>query len=33
LDSGKPFVDKGGTFERPIMNYLPMWALQPVSKL
>lgn len=32
LDSGKTFVDKGGMFERPIMNYQPMWELQPVSK-
>jgi hypothetical protein len=32
LDSGKPFVAKGGSFERPIMNYLPLWELQPVSK-
>ena len=33
LDSGKPFIDKGGTFERPIMNYLPMWELKPVSRV
>jgi hypothetical protein len=25
LDSGKQFVAKGATFERPIMNYLPLW--------
>jgi len=33
LDSAKPFLDKGGTFERPIMNYLPMWELKPVEKV
>ncbi|MGN5352097.1 hypothetical protein ACQ4P5_08120 [Ralstonia sp. L16] len=33
LDSAKPFLDKGGTFERPIMNYLPMWELKPVGKV
>jgi hypothetical protein len=32
LDSGKPFVAKGATFERPIMNYMPLWQLQPLSK-
>jgi hypothetical protein len=32
LDSGKEFVAKGATFERPIMNYVPLWQLQPVSK-
>lgn len=32
LDSGKPFVAMGGTFERPIMNYTTLWQLQPVSK-
>jgi hypothetical protein len=32
LDSGKAFVAKGATFERPIMNYMPLWQLQPVSR-
>jgi hypothetical protein len=32
LDSGKEFVAKGAAFERPIMNYVPLWQLQPVSK-
>ena len=32
LDSGKPFVAKGATFERPIMNYMTLWQLQPLSK-
>jgi hypothetical protein len=32
LDSGKEFVAKGATFERPIMNYMPLWQLQPPSK-
>jgi hypothetical protein len=27
LDSGKAFVQKGATFERPIMNYLTLWQL------
>ena len=31
LDSGKPFVAKGATFERPIMNYTTLWQLQPAS--
>lgn len=31
LDSGKPFVAAGGTFERPIMNYTTLWQLQPVK--
>jgi hypothetical protein len=32
LDSGKAFVQKGATFERPIMNYLPLWQVRgPVS--
>src|SRR6185437_5207323 len=30
LDLGKQFVDKGATFERPIMNYMTLWQLQPV---
>jgi hypothetical protein len=32
LDSGKEFVAKGATFERPIMNYMPLWQVQLVSK-
>lgn len=32
LGSGKPFVAKGATFERPIMNYATLWQLQPASK-
>lgn len=32
LDSGKAFVAKGATFERPIMNYMTPWQLQAVSK-
>jgi hypothetical protein len=32
LDSGKPFVAKGATFERPIMNYGTLWEIQPVAK-
>lgn len=32
LDSGKPFVAKGATFERPIMNYATLWQIQPVPK-
>ena len=32
LDSGKPFVAKGATFERPIMNYTTDWQLKPVPK-
>ena len=27
LDLGKVFVDKGATFERPIMNYATLWEL------
>lgn len=27
LDSGKVFVQHGATFERPIMNYLPLWQV------
>jgi len=27
LDLGKPFVEKGATFERPIMNYATLWQL------
>jgi hypothetical protein len=28
LDLGKIFVQKGVTFERPIMNYLTLWQLR-----
>lgn len=28
LDAGKVFVQKGATFERPIMNYLPLWQIR-----
>ena len=28
LDLGKSFVQKGATFERPIMNYLTLWQLR-----
>ena len=28
LDLGKPFVAKGATFERPIMNYATLWQLK-----
>jgi hypothetical protein len=28
LDSGKAFVQKGATFERPITNYLTLWQLR-----
>jgi hypothetical protein len=31
LDSGKEFVAKGATFERPIMNYATLWQLEPAS--
>ncbi len=27
LDLGKPFIAKGATFERPIMNYGTLWQL------
>src|SRR5581483_3109345 len=33
LDAGKPYVAKGATFERPIMNYTTLWQLQPVTKV
>lgn len=29
LDSGKEFVARGATFERPIMNYATLWQLRP----
>ena len=32
LDSGKDFIARGATFERPIMNYATLWQLQPASK-
>ena len=32
LDAGKQFVAKGATFERPVMNYVTLWQLQPASK-
>ena len=32
LDLGKEFVAKGAAFERPVMNYMTLWQLQPVSK-
>ncbi|WP_245442111.1 hypothetical protein [Mesorhizobium hawassense] len=32
LDSGKPFVDKGATFERPVMNYSTLWQMQSASR-
>jgi hypothetical protein len=28
LDLGKPFAEKGATFERPIMNYATLWQLK-----
>jgi len=28
LDLAKPFVAKGATFERPIMNYATLWQLK-----
>lgn len=27
LDLGKPFIEKGATFERPIMNYTTQWQI------
>ena len=32
LDSGKEFVAKGATFERPIMNYTTLWQAQSAKK-
>jgi hypothetical protein len=29
LDLGKVFVAKGAMFERPIMNYAPLWEIGP----
>jgi hypothetical protein len=31
LDLGKVFVSKGATFERPVMNYAPLWEIVPHS--
>jgi hypothetical protein len=31
LDLGKSFVQKGATFERPIMNYLTLWQLRGLA--
>lgn len=28
LELGKPFIAKGATFERPIMNYATLWQLK-----
>lgn len=28
LDLAKPFIEKGATFERPIMNYATLWQLK-----
>ena len=28
LDAGKAFVERGATFERPIMNYTTLWRLR-----
>jgi hypothetical protein len=28
LDLGKPFIAKGATFERPIMNYGTLWEVE-----
>jgi hypothetical protein len=32
LDAGKQFVAKGAVFERPIMNYMTLWQMQPVPR-
>ncbi len=29
LDSGKEFIAKGATFERPVMKYATLWQLRP----
>jgi hypothetical protein len=29
LDSGREFVAKGATFERPVMNYATVWQILP----
>jgi hypothetical protein len=31
LDSGKAFVERGATFERPIMNYATLWQLRGLA--
>jgi len=31
LDLGKPFIEKGATFERPIVNYATLWQLGPAA--
>lgn len=28
LDLGKPFLEKGATFERPVMNYTTQWLIE-----
>jgi hypothetical protein len=32
LDAGKQFVAAGATFERPIMNYMTLWQLEPAAE-
>jgi hypothetical protein len=33
LDAGKAFVERGATFERPIMNYATLWQVRgPASR-
>ncbi|GLQ96156.1 hypothetical protein GCM10007863_05740 [Dyella mobilis] len=32
LDLGKPFIEKGATFERPIMNYATLWELHGAAE-
>jgi len=32
LDAGKPYVAKGASFERPIINYTTLWQLLPVAR-
>jgi hypothetical protein len=29
LDLGKVFTTRGATFERPVMNYSPLWEIAP----
>lgn len=31
LDLAQPFIAKGATFERPIMNYATLWQLEGAS--
>lgn len=33
LDAGKRFVAAGATFERPVMNYAPLWQFGPAAGL